>query len=84
MFNIFHEVVISLKGCVCFSRSVVFDSLRPLECSLPGPSIHRILQARIVEWVAITFSRGSSRPRNQTHSPTMWDLVKFVRLRYTK
>ena len=32
----------------------------PLDCSCPGSSVHRILQARIVEWVAIPFSRGSS------------------------
>ena len=38
----------------------------PVGCSLPGSSIHGILQARILEWVAISFSRGSSRPRNQT------------------
>ena len=32
----------------------------PLDCSLPGSSVHGILQARILEWVAISFSRGSS------------------------
>ena len=39
----------------------------PLDCSLPGSSVHGIFQARILEWVAIYFSRGSSRPmdRNQ-------------------
>ena len=37
-----------------------------MDCSLPGSSVHGILQARILEWVAISFSRGSSRPRNQT------------------
>ena len=36
------------------------------DCSLPGSSVHGILQARILEWVAISFSRGSSRPRNRT------------------
>ena len=35
-----------------------------MDCSLPGSSVHGILQARILEWVAISFSRGSSRPRN--------------------
>ena len=35
----------------------------PLDCSLPGSSFHGIFQARILEWVAISFSRGSSRPR---------------------
>ena len=38
----------------------------PMDCSLPGSSIHGILQARILEWVAISFSRGSSQPRDRT------------------
>ena len=38
----------------------------PMDCSLPGSSVHGILQARILEWLAIPFSRGSSQPRNQT------------------
>ena len=38
----------------------------PLDCSLSGSSVHGILQARILEWVAIPFSRGSSRPRDWT------------------
>ena len=37
-----------------------------MDCSLPGSSGHWILQARILEWVAIPFSRGSSQPRNRT------------------
>ena len=38
-----------------------------MECSLPGSSVHGIFQAKILEWVAISFSGGPSRPRNQTH-----------------
>ena len=38
----------------------------PVGCSLPDSSIHGIFQTRILEWVAISFSRGSSRPRDQT------------------
>ena len=38
----------------------------PMDCSLPGSSVHGIFQARILEWVAIPFSRRSSQPRNQT------------------
>ena len=38
----------------------------PMDCSLPGFSIHGILQARILEWVTISFSRGSSKPRDWT------------------
>ena len=39
---------------------------KPVDCSLPGSSVHGILQARILEWVAIPFLRGSSQPRAQT------------------
>ena len=42
------------------------DSLRPMGYSLSGSSLHEIFQARILEWVAIAFSRGSSQPRDQT------------------
>ena len=38
----------------------------PVDCSPPGSSIHGIFQAKVLEWVAISFSRGSSRPRDQT------------------
>ena len=38
----------------------------PMDCSLPGSSLHGILQARVLEWIAISFSRGSSRPRDRT------------------
>ena len=38
-----------------------------MNCSLPGPWVQGISQARILEWVAISFSRGSSQPRDQTH-----------------
>ena len=38
----------------------------PLDCSPPGSSVYGILQARILEWVAISFFRGSSWPRDQT------------------
>ena len=38
----------------------------PVDCSPPGSSVHGILQARILEWVVISFSRGSSWPRDRT------------------
>ena len=38
----------------------------PMDCSLPGSSIYGIFQAIVLEWIAISFSRGSSRPRDQT------------------
>ena len=46
--------------------SCVMTLCNPMDCSLPGSSIHGIFQARVLEWVAISFSRGSSRPRDRT------------------
>ena len=40
-----------------WSRSVVSDCSRPMDCSLPGSSIHGIFQARVLEWIAIASSR---------------------------
>ena len=49
------------------SRYVVSNSYEiPLDCSPPGSSVHGISQVRILEWVAISFSRGSSWPRDWT------------------
>ena len=39
----------------------------PIDCSPPGSSVHGIFQVRILDWVAISYSRGSSQPRDQTH-----------------
>ena len=50
----------------------------PVDGSLPGSSVHGILQARVLEWVAISFSRGSSRPRDQT-----WVFSHTVGRRFT-
>ena len=54
--------------CVLISQScpILWDQM---DCSLPGSSVHGISQARILEWVAISSSRGSSWPRDQTHVP---------------
>ena len=49
-----------------WSLSVVSNSLWPVDCSPPSSSVHGILQARILQYVAISFSRASSWPKNQT------------------
>ena len=56
------EMIKYLRVC-----SVVSDSSQP-HCSPPGSSVHRISQARILERVAISYSRGSSQPRDQTRN----------------
>ena len=49
----------------------------PTDCIPPGPSVHGTLQARILEWVAIPFSRGCSRPRDQN-----WGLLLCRQILY--
>ena len=49
------------------SHSVMPDSCNPMVCSPLGSSVHGVFQARILEWVAISFLRGSSQPRDQRH-----------------
>ena len=44
------------------SHSVMSDSKTPLDCSLPGSSVHEIFQARILEWVAISFPSPGDHP----------------------
>ena len=59
----FYKLGISLL----FSHSVVWLFCNLMDCCLPGSSLHGILQARILEWVAMPSSRGSSQPRDWTH-----------------
>ena len=58
----FHACVLcakSLQSCLTLCD--------PMDCSTPGSSVLRIIQARILEWVAMPSFRGSSRPRDWTH-----------------
>ena len=64
--------------CVCYL--VMYWLCDPIDCSLPGSSVHGISQARILEWVAISFSRGFSQHRDWTQVSciagrfiTIWD-----------
>ena len=54
-----------LSMCVCSVMSLPLCN--PMDCSPPGSSVHEISQARILEWAAISLSRGFSWPRDQTH-----------------
>ena len=56
-------LLLATKALVAQSCPILCD---PTDYSPPGSSICRILQARILEWIAIPFSRGSSQPRDQT------------------
>ena len=52
--------------CVCVSTQLCLTLCDLMNCDLPGSSVHGISQARILKWVAISYSRGSSQPRDQT------------------
>ena len=58
--------LISICGSECEVAQSCPSLWDPMDCSLPGSSVHGILQARILEWFAISFSRGSSQPRGRT------------------
>ena len=51
----------------------------PMDCSLPGSSVHGIFQARVLEWVAISFSRRPSQPKNRTWVSCIADRCFTVR-----
>ena len=67
-FNCIIKILIDLL-LLLFSHLVMSDSCNPVDCNLPGSSGGGISQARLLEWVAIFFSRGFSRPRDQNLSP---------------
>ena len=52
-------------------HSVMSNSLWPMDCSLPGSSVHGILQARLLEWVAMSFSGDLPDPGIELMSPTL-------------
>ena len=54
-----------LLACVCVCAQLL--SCDPMDCSAPGSSLHGISQARILEWIFIPFSSGSSPSKYQTH-----------------
>jgi len=52
-----------------------------MDCSLPGPSVHGIFQARILEWVAISSSRDLPNPRIEPTSPVLAgksNIIKYI------
>ena len=66
----FIELEQIIPKCICCSCCLVAQYYPtycdPMDCSPPSPSVHGISQARLLEWVAISFSRGSFQPRHGT------------------
>ena len=73
--TMFAKIQFSCPVCVCVCArahmhlvaQLCLTLCNPWDYSPPGSSVHGILQARILEWVAISSSGGSSQPRDQTH-----------------
>ena len=59
-------LVADLTNMLCLVAQSCPTLCNPMDCSPPGPSVHGIIQERILEWVATPFSRGSSPPRDRT------------------
>ena len=62
-----NQVVRISKDCAVLNCFSCVQLCNPMNCSPPGSSVLRIFQARMLEWAAIPFSRGSSQARDQTH-----------------
>ena len=62
---------LKMHRCCCLVAKSCPILCHPMDCSLPDSSVHGILQARILEWVAIPFSRRSSWPRIEPKSPAL-------------
>ena len=68
LFEFFSLTMQKVKVLVAQLCPILCD---PMDCGPPGSSVHGILQARTLEWVAILFSRESSQPRDQTGFPSL-------------
>ena len=70
-FSAMHRVGASnscvIEGLCAVLCSVASNSLRSMDSSPPGSSVHGILQVRVLKWFAVPSSRGSFQPRNRTH-----------------
>ena len=67
MFLTAHSLFTSLSVArICSFAQLCLTLCDPLDCSLPGSSVHGSFQARILEWIAISSSKGSSQPKDRT------------------
>ena len=97
LFSLHSSQVCFPVHCVCAKLFQSCPTLcNPMDCSLPDSSVHGILQVRILEWVDISYSRGSPQPRDLTcvsyvsclrrrilyHCPfcTVWNIIVIAAL----
>ena len=72
----------SLPSCMCSVTQLCLTPCNPMDCSPPDSSVHGILQARILEGVANSFSRGPSQPRDWTHMSWISCIHRWILYHY--
>ena len=84
--QVLRKLLKSIYCAVCCARSLQLcpTLCHPMDCSLPGSSFHGILEARILKWVVVPSSRGSSRPGTESLSHTEIKLNSLLRKKEKK
>ena len=77
VFCIWHKSTIYCSY-FCLYAQLCLIPRDPMNCSPPGFSLHEIFQTRTLEWVAISYSRGSSLPREWTHIPCISCNIRWI------
>ena len=70
-------IVHRMYNCCCLVIMLCPTLWDPMDCTLPGSSVLGISQAKILEWVAIPFSRGSSQPKDRTRVSSIGRLILY-------
>ena len=73
-----HHYFCSFLECACVQAQWCLTLCDPMDCSPPSSSVHGIFQARTLEWVAISFSRGSSQSRNRNHGSCVSCITRWI------
>ena len=77
------NVCVCVCVCVCTRAQLCLTLCEPMDYSPLGSSVHGILQGRLLEWVAIPSSRGSSQPRDQTRVSCVSWTVRWILYHWT-
>ena len=70
--------LIFMFGLLFVAAQLYLTLYSPTNCSLPGSSVHGIILARMLKWIAIYFFRGSSQPRDRTHISCLADRFSTI------
>ena len=68
------QCCVSIRAVLCLVVQSCLTLCNPMDCSPPDLPVHGVSQARVLVWVSISFSRGSSQPRDQAHISCRWQV----------